>query len=64
VLDWLPVGRRSRGRPTIRWKDNLNAFFKSVLGEAAVDDESWKGFALDREGWKLLEEDFARRHWS
>lgn len=45
---WVPDGRRYRGRPRKRWRDELDAF-----------ERGWWEEARDRERWKSLGETFA-----
>ncbi|PZC85214.1 hypothetical protein B5X24_HaOG202399 [Helicoverpa armigera] len=52
VTEWCPLdGRRSRGRPTKRWEDDL----KGVAGP------TWSRTAKNRTEWKTLEEAFVVR---
>ena len=55
LLDWEPFGgRRSWGRPVLRWEDTLCQFMKSK-------GESWQHAAKDRFKWSSWEEEFAAR---
>ena len=48
---WTPYGeRRKRGRPTIRWRDDLNNFRKH-----------WHHDAYDRQRWKNLEKAYVQQ---
>ncbi|KAJ2941256.1 hypothetical protein O0L34_g3453 [Tuta absoluta] len=52
ITEWYPRGcKRSRGRPTKRWEDDL----KKVAGPA------WIHTAKDRSKWKSLEEAYVER---
>ena len=47
LLDWIPIGARRVGRPTMRWEDSLEEFAEQRLGgqrwtEAAKDQAMWK----------------------
>ena len=50
VLDWSPAVGRSRGRPRLRWTDQLEMY-------AGGD---WKAHAEDADRWCLLEEGFVK----
>ena len=52
LTDWRPMdGKRPRGRPMKRWRDQLDSYWKSV---------SWKSKALDRQEWKRHAEVFVQ----
>ena len=57
LLDWMPIGRRSKGRPVTKWTSVLKAFFKTQGGDDLPDD-FWKFQALDMEIWNTLETGF------
>jgi len=44
-----PEGKRSLGRPRLRWKDNIKMDLREVGG---VGD--WMGLAQDRDRWRAL----------
>ena len=57
LLEWEPPGgRRSWGRPVLRWEDTLCQFMKSK-------GEKWQSAAKDRIKWSSLEEEFVARRW-
>ena len=57
LLDWEPpMGRRSWGRPALRWSDSLTQFAKTK-------DETWKRTARDRMKWSSWEDKFAAKRW-
>jgi hypothetical protein len=47
LLVGKPKGKRTPGRPTRRWVDNI----RKDLGEVGVD---WIGLAKDRNRWRAL----------
>ncbi|KAL1447418.1 hypothetical protein WDU94_003530 [Cyamophila willieti] len=51
ILNWNPVKKRARGRPRLRWRDEI----KKVAGE------DWRKVAEDRFVWKNLEETFIQQ---
>ncbi len=55
VLLWSASGARKRGRPKLRWTDQLNKFFKQ--GRQATN-EFWLELARDAESWATLEDDY------
>ena len=58
ILNWRPSqGYRSRGRPCKRWGDEMEKFICNVFGDGA----RWETFALERETWSALEEDFVNK---
>jgi hypothetical protein len=57
LVDWEPFGgRRSWGRPILRWEDTLCQFMKSK-------GESWQHAAKDRIKWSSREEEFVAKRW-
>ena len=53
VTDWHPRdGKRSRGRPSKRWRDDLDKYWTSV---------AWKGHAQNRAEWKQHAEAFIQQ---
>ena len=57
MLDWEPpMGRRSWGRPVLRWSDSLTQFAKAK-------DETWEKAARDRMKWSSWEDEFAAKRW-
>lgn len=53
ISEWYPRdGKRKRGRPTMKWEDDL----KLTVGA------TWRRVANDRSQWKSLEEAYAKRH--
>jgi len=52
ILHWLPVGRRSRGRP----RDNWDAQIVDFCTQANIGD--WMIAAQDEQGWTALVDDF------
>ena len=53
VTDWRPMaGSRQRGRPSKRWSDEIDAFWRSV---------TWKQNARDRLSWKRNAEAFLQQ---
>ena len=56
-MDWEPLGgRRSWGRPVIRWEDTLCQFAKTK-------GETWTTAAKDENKWGSWEEDFVAVRW-
>jgi hypothetical protein len=49
-LVWKPEGKRSLGRPRLRWKDNITI----DLQEVGCGDVDWIELAQDRERWRAL----------
>ena len=57
LLSWEPaLGRRSWGRPVLRWEDPLSRF-------ARTKGESWQKAARDRNKWSAWEDEFAAQRW-
>ena len=57
LLDWEPLGgRRSWGRPVIRWEDTLCQFAKTK-------GETWTTAAKDKNKWGSWEDDFVAVRW-
>ncbi|KAL1446961.1 hypothetical protein WDU94_012243, partial [Cyamophila willieti] len=48
VLTEEVEGRRSRGRPKLRWSDNV----KADVEEMGLEAERWMERAQDRSGWR------------
>jgi hypothetical protein len=49
-LEWIPEGRRSVGRPKVRWSDNVNAAM--VRRGSSVHDVEASEMWMDRRRWK------------
>ena len=62
LLDWMPIGRRSPGRPQVRWGHELEKFFADESRDSLPTDY-WKYQAIDKDVWAELQNDFvaARR---
>jgi hypothetical protein len=45
ILNWIPAGRRKRGRPKTRWKEGV----LRSMEECGLRDEDWE----DRLRWRL-----------
>ena len=57
LLTWEPaMGRRSWGRPVLRWADALSQFAKAKKF-------NWLEAAKDRGNWGALEDEFAAKRW-
>ena len=57
MLDWEPpMGRRSWGRPVLRWSDSLTQF-------AETKGETWEKTARDRMKGSSWEDEFAAKRW-
>ena len=57
LLDWEPpMGRRSWGRPVLRWSDSLTQFAKTK-------GETWEKTARDQMKWSSWEDEFAAKRW-
>ena len=50
VLVWKPEGKRSLGRPTRRWEDNIKMDLQEVGGGCG----DWMELAQDRDRWRAL----------
>ena len=50
VLEGKPEGKRSLGRPRLRWDDNI----KMDLEEVGRGCGDWKELAKDRDRWRAL----------
>jgi hypothetical protein len=50
VLVGRPEGKRSLGRPSRRWEDNI----KMDLGEIGIDGANWIQLAQDRVQWRAF----------
>jgi hypothetical protein len=55
VLNSSPEGRRSRGRPKLRWLDDVEGDMR------AVNIVNWRSLTADRDGWRRCLEE-ARAH--
>lgn len=51
AMNWVPNGRRPRGRPRQRWEDGV----REIVGD------DWRGEALDRRSWRVLVEEAMSR---
>ena len=62
LLNWSATGRRARGRPRLRWTDNLNKFFHaSGIDQregGRIDNSFWIALAADEKSWAELRSDF------
>ena len=54
VLLWSATGSRRRGRPKMRWTDQLNKFFK----QGPLANRFWLELAEDEPSWCELEHDY------
>ena len=50
VLTGKPTGKRSLGRPRLRWEDNVNI----DLEEIGINTRNWVDSAQDRDYWRAL----------
>jgi len=50
VLVWKPEGKRTLGKPTRRWEDNI----KMDLQEVGCGGMDWIGLTQDRDSWLAL----------
>ena len=57
ILLWEPRGLRPRGRPHLRWSDQLNKYLRTKE-IAASSPQSWILCARNRELWDQLEQAF------
>ena len=48
VLVWRPEGKRSLGKLSCRWKDNINMDMKEV----GFDARNWMDFAEEKDQWR------------
>jgi hypothetical protein len=46
IMNWNPIGRRSRGRPKTRWMDDVKA------DRRAIKITNWKTSFEDKLAWK------------
>jgi len=51
IRDWKPSGRRSRGRPKMRWIDDVRRYAGT----------NWIDRAQDRDQWQELREAYVRQ---
>ena len=62
LLNRSAIGRRARGRPRLRWTDNLNKFFHSSgiarREGGSIDNSFWIALAADETSWAELRSDF------
>ena len=56
VLLWSATGSRRRGRPKMRWTDQLNKFFK----QGPLANQFWMELAQDESSWCELEHDYVK----
>ena len=62
ATDWRPRnGRRNRGHPLKRWRDDIVDHLAENIGKSEA--VLWKRLAQDREDWRLRVEGYAR-HWA
>jgi hypothetical protein len=50
IFEWKPIGRRSLGRPRLRWLDDVCDYLKMLKVR------NWKELATDRKAWNDLSE--------
>jgi hypothetical protein len=50
VLEWKPVGRRKRGRPTKRWIEDIEGNIQ-IMGV-----RGWRKLCKERAEWKKITE--------
>jgi hypothetical protein len=50
IMNWNPIGRRSRGRPKTRWKDDVEADLH------AMKITNWRTRIEDKLAWKNIVE--------
>jgi hypothetical protein len=50
IFEWKPIGRRSLGRPSLRWLDDVCDDLK------VLKVRNWKELAKDRKVWNDLSE--------
>jgi hypothetical protein len=55
IFEWKPIGRRSLGRPRLRWFDDVCDDLK------VLKVRNWKELAMDRKVWNDLS-DKAKTH--
>jgi len=48
VLEQNPVGKRSLGRPKLRWEDIVKRDVVELGGRV-----NWKDLAINRDGWRI-----------
>jgi hypothetical protein len=53
IMKWIPIGRRSRGRPKTRWKDDVEADLR------AMKITFWRTRLEDKLAWKKIVEQAA-----
>lgn len=59
MLDYVPNGRRSAGRPVTRWDDSLEKFVReNPDNDDAV--RSWAAIAAERSSWSNLQNNFVK----
>ena len=46
IKKWKPMSKRPRGRPKLRWEDDVLEDMRSM------NLRNWRNVALDRERWK------------
>lgn len=51
ITEWKPFGNRNRGRPRIRWEDQVKADIEKM------GKRSWRGMTRDRKKWKKIVEE-------
>ena len=50
---------RNRGRPFLRWVDDINDFIAVALGDDSQGKfDTWAAVAQEREKWAALEQDY------
>jgi len=59
VLVGKPEGKRQRGRPRLRWDDNI----KIDLPEVGCEGMNWIELAQDRDRWRALVNEVMNLLW-
>ena len=50
ILTGTPTGKRTLGRPRLRWEDNI----RMDLKEIGINTRNWVDSAQDRDYWRAL----------
>ena len=50
ILSGTPTGKRTLGRPSCRWEDNIRMYFKEI----GIGMRNWVDSAQDRDYWRAL----------
>ena len=59
VLHWDLFESRTRGRPPIRWEDQLTTFLRHKVGRE-IEPKGWKRLARDKIAWDKWTNDFCK----